>query len=125
MVPAPGRVWTTCRPPLKLRRDQPGEPDRMAEVDLLLELTSPEGRTMTLREILDVDAEGRLQLSYALQPGGNYRTLPKLGIQLGIDSACHEVEWWGNFYESYPDRRQPNGKATMPPRPTRCAESCT
>ena len=81
-----------------------GEPDRMAEVDLLLELSSPEGRTMTMREIVEVDAEGRLQLSYMVMPRGNFRTLPRLGIQLGIDSTCGQVQWWGNFYETYPDR---------------------
>lgn len=91
--------------PLSCTIDQPGNADLMVRITLLLELSNPEGRSLLLREILDVDAEGRLQLSYALQPGGNYRTLPKLGIQLGIDSACHEVEWWGNFYESYPDRQ--------------------
>ncbi|MBR3724662.1 MAG: hypothetical protein IKN11_04640 [Bacteroidales bacterium] len=83
-----------------------GEPDRMAEVDLLLELSSPEGRTMTLREIVEVDAEGRMQLSFVLQPRGNYRTLPRLGIQTGLDSSCRQVEWWGNFYETYPDRNE-------------------
>ena len=83
-----------------------GEPDRMAEVELLLELTSPEGRTMTMREIVEVDATGRMQLSYALHPRGNYRTLPKLGIQLGIDSSCQQVQWWGNYYETYPDRNE-------------------
>lgn len=81
-----------------------GELDRMAEVDLLLELTSPDGRTLTLREIVEVDAEGRMQLSYALHTRGNYRTLPKLGIQLAVDSSCHKVQWWGNYYETYPDR---------------------
>ena len=85
-----------------------GEPDRMAEVDLLLELSTPEGRTMTMREIVEVDADGRMQLSFMLQPHGNYRTLPRLGIQLGIDTACPNVEWWGNFYETYPDRNQAN-----------------
>ncbi len=83
-----------------------GEADRMAEADILLELSSPEGRTMALRQIVEVDAEGRVQLSYMLQPRGSYRTLPRLGIQLGIDSACSQVEWWGNFYETYPDRNQ-------------------
>ena len=83
-----------------------GEPDRMAEVELLLELTSPEGRTMTLREIIEVDAEGKMQLSFALHCRGNYRTLPKLGIQLGIDSSCQQVAWWGNYYETYPDRNE-------------------
>ena len=83
-----------------------GEPDRMAEADLLLELSTPEGRTMTMREIIEVDAEGRLQLSYMVMPRGNFRTLPRLGIQLGIDSGCSQVQWWGNFYETYPDRRE-------------------
>lgn len=83
-----------------------GEPDRMAEVDLLLELSSPEGRTMTMREIVEVDAEGRMQLSYMIMPRGNFRTLPRLGIQLGVDSSCSKVEWWGNFYETYPDRNE-------------------
>ena len=83
-----------------------GEPDRMAEADLLLELSTPEGRTMTMREIIEVDAEGRLQLSYMVTPRGNFRTLPRLGIQLGIDSGCSQVQWWGNFYETYPDRRE-------------------
>ena len=83
-----------------------GEPDRMAEVELLLELTSPEGRTMTMREIVEVDAEGRMQLSYRLNTRGNYRTLPRLGVQMGIDSSCAQVQWWGNYYETYPDRNE-------------------
>jgi hypothetical protein len=83
-----------------------GEPDRMGEADLLMELTSAEGSTMTLREIVEVDAEGRMQMSFMLQPRGNFRTLPRLGIELGTDSTCSEVQWWGNFYESYPDRQE-------------------
>ena len=92
--------------PLSCQVTQIGDADHMLQANLLMELTSPEGRSMTMREIIDIDAEGRLQLSFVLQPCGNYRTLPKLGIQLGIDSACHEVEWWGNFYETYPDRQE-------------------
>lgn len=80
--------------------------DLMAEVELLMELSSPEGRTMTMREIVDVDAQGRVQLSFAVASKGNYRTLPKLGVQLGLDSSCNEVRWWGNFYETYPDRKE-------------------
>lgn len=86
--------------------NQYNTPDRMAEITLLLELSSPEGRSLVLREIVEVDAEGRMQLSYALSSRGNYRTLPRLGVQLGIDTACQQVQWWGNFYETYPDRNQ-------------------
>lgn len=81
-------------------------PDRMAEAVVLLELSSPEGRSLTLRESVEIDAEGRMQLGYTLDTRGNYRTLPRLGIQLGIDTMCQQVEWWGNFYETYPDRSQ-------------------
>lgn len=80
--------------------------DLMAEADMMLELTTPEGRTLTLHEIVGVDAQGRMMMSYALMPRGNYRTLPKLGVQLGIDTSCQQVEWWGNFYETYPDRNE-------------------
>ena len=81
-------------------------PDRMAEVVMLLELSTPEGRTLTLRESVEVDAEGRMQLDYTLDTRGNYRTLPRLGIQAGIDTSCQQIEWWGNFYETYPDRKK-------------------
>ncbi len=94
-----------------------GEPDRMGEADLLMELTSAEGSTMTLREIVEVDAEGRMQMSFMLQPRGNFRTLPRLGIELGIDSTCSEVQWWGNFYETYPDRCQSQWKGFNKARP--------
>ena len=108
--PYGARAWeglgSLTASPISCNTQYIGEPDRMAEVDLLLELTSPEGRTLTLREIIEVDAEGKMQLSYALHPRGNYHTLPKLGIQLGVDSSCHEVQWWGNYYETYPDRAE-------------------
>ena len=82
-----------------------GEPECMAEVEMLLELSTQEGRSVLLREIVDVDIEGRIQMSFQLQPRGNYRTLPRLGITMGIDSSCQQVEWWGNYYETYPDRQ--------------------
>ena len=94
-----------------------GEPDRMAEADILLELSNPEGRTMNLRQIVEVDAEGRMQLCYMLQPRGSYRTLPRLGIQLGVDTACKEVVWWGNFYETYPDRNEARWQGLNRSRP--------
>ena len=98
-----------------------GEPDRMAEAELLLELSSPDGLTLWLKEIVEVDALGRMQLSYMLIPRGSYRTFPKLGIQLGVDSACSQVQWWGNLYETYPDRQSALrlGRHTLSP-----AEAC-
>jgi len=94
-----------------------GETDRMFEAWLLIELTSPEGRTMLLRETVEADAEGRLQTAYELLPRGSFRTLPRLGIQLGIDSGCSGVEWWGNLHETYPDRCEAwwPGRFALPP----------
>lgn len=60
---------------------------------------------MLLTETVEVDNDGHLQLGYRLAPLGSYRTLPRLGIQLGIDDTCDAVNWWGNKYETYPDRQ--------------------
>ena len=82
-----------------------GQADLMAQADLLLELSTPDGNSMLLKEIVEIDAEGRVQLSYMLMPRGCFRTLPKLGIQMGIDTSCSQLQWWGNLYETYPDRQ--------------------
>lgn len=88
----------------------------VAEMVLLLELTSPEGQQMMLREVVQTDARGRLQLGYMLMPCGSVRTLPRLGVQMGLDSSCGPLQWWGNIYETYPDRCQAcwQGHQTLP-----------
>ncbi len=98
-----------------------GEPDKMAELELLLELTNPDGVSLWMKEVVEVDAEGRMQLGYLLMPRGGYRTFPKLGVQLGVDSSCRQVQWWGNLYETYPDRQSALrlGRHAMTP-----AEAC-
>lgn len=70
------------------------------------ELLSPEGRIISMGIEIESNPAGVTELRYAVDPFGSYRTLPKLGIQLGIDSSCHQVQWWGNYYENYPDRCQ-------------------
>lgn len=92
--------------PISCTVTRPNRPDLMAEVWLELDLTSQEGRSMRLTEVISVDALGRMQMNFKLFTLGNYRTLPKLGVQLGIDSSCNQVQWWGNFYETYPDRKE-------------------
>ena len=76
-----------------------------AEVQLELLLSAPDGATMRLKEIVQSDEYGRLQLSYLLMPDGNFRTLPKVGIQLGLDTTFTACAFYGNIYETYPDRR--------------------
>ena len=93
------------------------DPYALPKVALDLSLTSSDGRRMFLTETVEVDAQGRLQVGYRLTSIGSYRTLPRLGIQLGIDSTCSQVDWWGNEFETYPDRQQASwmGHHTMPP----------
>lgn len=78
-----------------------------AAVELLfsIRLHGPEGRSLFLRQVIGVAADGSVGLSYTVVPGRHYRSLPKLGIQLGIPHRYDKIEWWGNSYETYPDRR--------------------
>lgn len=99
------------------------DPYVLPKVVFDLELVNNEGRRMRLIETVEVDAEGRMQVGYGLASAGSYRTLPRLGIQLGIDSNCSQVDWWGNLYETYPDRRQASWQGLHTMHPTQaCGE---
>ncbi|MBP5677181.1 MAG: hypothetical protein J6W88_01645 [Bacteroidales bacterium] len=76
-----------------------------AEIKMLLTLSTPDGATMRLKQIVEADEHGRLQLSYLLVPGGQFRTLPKMGIQFGLDTLFTSCTFYGNIFETYPDRR--------------------
>lgn len=78
----------------------------IGEVRMLLELTGPDEQTMMLREVVEVSDFGYVQVSFHLEPNSSFRTLPKLGMQMGLDRhLCREVTFYGNRFESYPDRR--------------------
>ena len=80
--------------------------DRQApHVDMVILLTSPDGATIRLRQMVEADDEGLLQLSYAVSPDGQFRTLPKLGLQFGLDTSFSSCTFYGNIRETYPDRR--------------------
>lgn len=76
-----------------------------AEVKMNLLLSTPDGATLRMKQILEADEYGRLQLSYLVSPDGKFRTLPKLGIQFGLDTAFTSCSFYGNIFETYPDRR--------------------
>ena len=76
-----------------------------AEVKMLLLLTTPDGATIRLKQIVEADEYGRLQLSYLVSPDGKFRTLPKLGLQFGLDTDFTSCTFFGNIFETYPDRR--------------------
>lgn len=75
-----------------------------AEVELTLALDAPDGQHMELQEVVGIDGEGNLQLDFVLTPNGSFRSLPKMGIQLALDSSFRNCEFEGNLLESYPDR---------------------
>lgn len=78
-----------------------------AELRLQLELYAPDGRCLRLYEVVEVDGEGRMQLSFQLMPNGAFRTLPKIGIGMGLDTVQYsQVLYYGNSFETYPDRRE-------------------
>ena len=79
--------------------------DSLAEVQFLLRLITPDGSTLRLKQLVEVSKTGAVQLSYMAVPGGHFRTLPKLGIQLGLDTAYSVCSFYGNIHETYPDRR--------------------
>lgn len=76
-----------------------------AEVQMLMHLTAPDGQRLRVKQIVQLAADGCLQLSYLVAPDGHFRTLPKLGIQLGLDTAYTGCTFYGNIHETYPDRR--------------------
>ena len=76
----------------------------IAEVQMIMRLTTPDGVAIRLKQILEVNTLGQMQLSYQVVPGGNFRSLPKLGLQFGLDTSFTACAFHGNIYETYPDR---------------------
>ena len=68
-------------------------------------LISPEDGYLLVKEIVDINNDGLLNVNYVVSAELSYRTLPKLGVQFGLDHAFSRTEWGGNLYETYPDRR--------------------
>lgn len=77
-----------------------------AEVQVLMRLTTPDGTQLRLKEIIVADEQGRLHLNYMVVPGGQFRTLPKVGFQFGLDTSYSACTFYGNIHETYPDRRE-------------------
>jgi hypothetical protein len=76
-----------------------------AEVQMLLRYTSPDGSSIRVKQIIVVDRFGNMQYNCMVVPGGQFRTLPKVGLQFGLDSSYTGVSFYGNIHETYPDRR--------------------
>ena len=75
-----------------------------AEVQMLLLYSAPDGQRIRVKQIVQAAADGRVQLSYLVAPDGQFRTLPKMGIQFGLDTTWTGARFYGNIFEGYPDR---------------------
>ena len=75
------------------------------QVQQLLRFTTPDSDFLHVKQIVQLADDGQVQLSYLVAPKGQFRTLPKLGIQFGLDTAYSDCRFYGNLYETYPDRR--------------------
>ena len=75
-----------------------------AEVQMLLLFSAPDGQRIRVKQIVQAAADGRVQLSYLVAPDGQFRTLPKMGIQFGLDTTWTGARFYGNIFEGYPDR---------------------
>ena len=78
--------------------------DAVSELQMLLRLETPDGTAMHLKQFVEVNPEGRMQLSYQVVPSRHFLTLPKLGLQFGLDTAYSFCTFYGNIHETYPDR---------------------
>lgn len=74
------------------------------EVKASIEAKGPDGQAISIRQIIEVDRLGQVTLSYRISPNGAFRTLPKVGLQCGLDTSFTELKWWGNAIPTYPDR---------------------
>ena len=81
------------------------------EVQMLLRLTSDDGNHFTVRQIISMADDGTVQLHYLVSPQGHFHTLPKLGMQMGLDTNFN-VGFYGNIFETYPDRHAAQRVAT-------------
>ena len=92
-----------CRFVKSANRRAPASNNPAIELEYLL-LSNEDGYIM-LKELVELDSDGLLNVNYVVSTNGSYRTLPKLGLQFGLDHSFGQTEWDGNSYETYPDRR--------------------
>ncbi len=76
-----------------------------AEIQMLMHLVTLDGQRLRVKQIIQAANDGRIQLSYLVGADGQFHTLPKLGIQFGLDTLYTGVSFYGNIHETYPDRQ--------------------
>ncbi len=68
-------------------------------------LTTGNGETMPVKEIVEVGSDGSIQISVRLQGEGAFRTFARVGLQAKLPRTFVKTVWWGYDAERYPDRR--------------------
>ncbi len=79
--------------------------DAVVELQMVMQLETPDGVAMRMRQIFEINPLGQMQLSYQVVPDRHFRTFPKLGLQFGLDTSFASCTFQGNIHETYPDRR--------------------
>ncbi len=76
-----------------------------AEVVMEYDLTTDNGETMPVREIIEISNDGSMQISVRLQGEGVFKTFARVGLQAKLPRSFKETTWRGYDTERYPDRR--------------------
>ncbi len=87
--------------------DISSETTRYAAVEVVMDyqLTTYDGESMPVREIVEVANDGAMQVSVRLQGEGVFRTFARVGLQGRLAPSFRETRWSGYDCERYPDRR--------------------
>jgi len=82
-------------------------PSRNASEEIVLDflLSSPDGGSMPVREVIELDGNGGMQVSVRLQGEGLFRTFARVGLQARLPRSFTATAWRGFDAERYPDRR--------------------
>lgn len=75
------------------------------EIEREYTLTTGNGMCIPLREIIEIAADGSLQISFRVQSEGSFKTYARLGIQGKLSPRFYASRWYGYNGERYPDRR--------------------
>ena len=76
-----------------------------AEVVMEYDLTTDNGETMPVREIIEIANGGSMQISVRLQGEGVFKSFARVGLQAKLPRSFSETTWRGYDTERYPDRR--------------------
>lgn len=75
------------------------------EIECEYTLTSGNGMYIPVREIIEIAADGSMQISIRVQGEGMFSTYARVGLQGKLSPRFNATRWYGYEGERYPDRR--------------------